>query len=97
MGRERDYQADLIKEIYRRFPGCLVLKNDERYIQGIPDLTILFGARWAVLEVKRSANEPFRPNQEWYLEQLNEMGFASVIYPTIESEVLHAVQRAFES
>lgn len=96
MKRERDYQAGLIDRISMRFPGCFVLKNDEQYIQGIPDLTILYGAVWAVLEVKRSANEPFRPNQEYYLERLNDMGFAAVIYPENEVEVLDAIQRAFE-
>lgn len=97
MGKiENDYQSGLIKRIKERFPGCLVLKNDEQYIQGIPDLTILYGERWAVLEVKRSANEPFRPNQEWYLEYLNQMGFATVIYPEIEAEVFDAVQGALE-
>ena len=96
MKSERDYQAVLIDRISMRFPGCFVLKNDEQYIQGIPDLTILYGAVWAVLEVKRSGNEPFRPNQEYYLERLNEMGFAAVIYPENEAEVLDAIQRAFE-
>lgn len=94
--RENAYQAGLIARISMRFPGCFVLKNDEQYIQGIPDLTILHQGRWAALEVKRSKDEPFRPNQEYYLERLNELGFASVIYPENEAEVLDAIQRAFE-
>lgn len=97
MGKlENDYKAGLKKRIEDRFPGCLVLKNDEQLLPGIPDMTILYGPSWAVLEVKRSADAPFRPNQEYYLDRLNQMGFATVIYPEIEEEVLDAIQRALE-
>lgn len=94
---ENDYKSKLKKRIEERFPGCVVLKNDEQLMQGIPDMTILYGPRWAVLEVKRDKYAPFEPNQEYYLEYLNDMSFASVIFPAIEAEVLDAVQRAFES
>lgn len=93
---ESQYQAKLIKRIKTILPGCLVMKNDTEYIQGIPDLTILYGVRWAALEVKRSKkdfNNP-RPNQEWYVYKLNEMSFASFIYPEIEEEVLYDLQQA---
>lgn len=98
--RENKYQADLIKRIETRFPDSLVLKNDEQLRQGIPDLTVLHNSgRWGVLEVKRSEkerNDP-EPNQEYYVERLNERGFASFIYPEIEEEVLDALQRSFEA
>lgn len=97
MGKlENEYKRGLKKRIEARFPGCLILKNDEQLLPGIPDMTILYGPVWAVLEVKRSAFEPFRPNQEHYLDRLNEMGFAAVIYPENEAEVLGEIQRAFE-
>lgn len=97
--RENKYQADLIKKIEARFPGCLVLKNDENYLQGIPDLTILYRNRWAVLEVKRDEKERAnpQPNQEHYVDRLNSMGFSAFIYPSVEQEVLDAVQRSFET
>ncbi len=97
--RENDYQAGLIKRIEQRFPGCLVMKNDDQYRQGTPDLTILHHERWAVLEVKRSEDEIRRsePNQSYYISKLNVMGFASFIYPENEERVLDAIQRAFES
>lgn len=98
--RENDYQAGLIKRIESRFPGCLILKNDEQYLQGIPDLTVLYGSRYAVLEVKRSwreAESP-EPNQRYYIDLVYGMGsFAAFIYPENEEEVLDEVQRAFES
>lgn len=96
MGKlENKYKSELRERIADRFPGCMILKNDEQLMQGIPDMTILYGPYWAVLEVKRDENAPFEPNQEHYLEYLNNMGFASVIFPAIEEEVLDAVQRAF--
>ena len=49
---ENKFQANLIKKIKNRFPDCIVMKNDSSYIQGIPDLTILNGNKWATLENK---------------------------------------------
>lgn len=98
--KENKYQSDLIKRIKERFPNCFVLKNDEQYYQGIPDLTVLYGSRWAVLEVKRSMQEIFDPgpNQSYYVDLFNDMGgIADFICPENEEEVLDAIQRAFES
>ena len=95
--RENKYQADLIKRIKERFPGCQVLKNDPGHQQGMLDLTILYGEWWAALEVKASANAQHQPNQDYYVHHLGSMGFASFIYPENEEEVLDALQDAFSS
>jgi hypothetical protein len=92
---ERDYQAQLIRKLRRRLPGCIILKNDTDYLQGIPDLTILYGDKWAMLEVKASRDAPNQPNQVWYVCELNDMSFAAFIYPAIEEEVLDALQQTF--
>lgn len=94
--KERNFQAELIKDLEKRFPGCIVLKNDANYIQGIPDLSILYGSKWAMLECKKSAKEPFQDNQEYYIQQANEMSFGRVIYPENKEEVLDDLQRSFE-
>ena len=93
---ERNYQARLIRRLRREFPGCVVLKNDTDYLQGIPDLTILYRSTWAVLEVKASANATAQPNQAFYIEQLNDMSFAAFIYPENEEEVIRELQRTFQ-
>lgn len=93
---ESEYQKKLIDKLQIRFPGCLILKNDAEYRPGIPDLSIFYGARWAMLEVKADAKSKYRPLQEYYLETLNNMGFASVIYPSIEEDVLRALGEAFQ-
>lgn len=89
---EREYQARLKKKLERMFPGCVVLKNDPELLQGVPDLTILHGARWAMLEVKASARSAVRPNQEYYVGLMNEMSFAAFIYPSNEQDVLYALR-----
>jgi hypothetical protein len=97
---ERDYQGGLVKRIEARFPDCVVLKNDEQYRPGIPDLAIFYGPRYAILEVKRSMKEILEPgpNQGYFVDLFNDMGgIADFICPENESEVLDAVQRAFES
>lgn len=93
--RESQYQARLIRVLERRFPGCVILKNDPTYLQGIPDLVIFYGNRWAMLEVKASANAPIQPNQDYYVRLLDEMSFAAFIDPSNEEEVLCGLEQAF--
>jgi hypothetical protein len=78
------------------FPGCVILKNDSSYMQGILDRTILYGDRWAMLEVKRSANASNRPNQQYYVDKLNQMSFAAFISPENEEEILRGLQQTFD-
>ena len=94
--KENEYQSQLIKRIKRRLPNAIVLKNDPTYKQGIPDLTVLCGDKWATLEVKRSKNAPHRPNQDYYVEKMNKMAFSSFISPENEQEVLDAMERSFQ-
>lgn len=94
---ENKFQANLIKELKNMFPGCIVMKNDASYIQGIPDLLILHNDKWASLEAKRSANAKKQPNQEYYVGRMNEMSFSRFICPENKEEVLNELQQAFKS
>lgn len=93
--KENKYQSDLKKRIAELFPGCMILRNDPRDIQGIPDLLILFQDKWAALEVKKSRKAALEVNQDWYLRKMNGMSFAAIISPETEEEVLHGIQEAF--
>ena len=97
MKRENKFQSELIKELKKIFPGCMVLKNDSSYYQGIPDLLVLYRKHWAMLECKRSSSASHRPNQDYYIEKFGEMSFASFISPENKEEVLHELQQAFQS
>jgi hypothetical protein len=94
---ENQYQAKLVKKIKAIFPGCVVMKNDSSYQQGVPDLIILWHKYWASLEVKLSGKSLVQPNQIHFVEKLDEMSFAAFIFPENEEEVLNALQQAFES
>ena len=94
---ERDYQRGLISRIEERLPGCLILKNDPNHNQGIPDLIIIFGSKWAALEVKRSADAAHRPNQDHFIGKLGEWSFASFIYPENEKGTLDELERALKA
>lgn len=96
MKKESEFQADLIKEIKELFPGCIVLKNDPNYIQGIPDLSIFYKNKWATLECKKSLKATKRPNQEYYVNQMNAMSFSRFICPENKEEVLNELQRSFD-
>lgn len=92
---ERDFQPTLIKDLERLFPGCLVMKLDANYIQGIPDLLVLYEAKWAALECKRSSSAARRPNQDYYVRRLDEMSFSRFVCPENKEEILHELQQAF--
>mgnify|MGYP001625425313 CR=1 FL=1 len=94
---ERNFQSDLINELRDRFPGCIIMKNDPNYIQGIPDLIILYGDKWATLELKKHAKAKQRPNQDYYVARMDEMSFSRFIYPENKEEVLYELQQAFRT
>jgi hypothetical protein len=93
---ERAYQAKIIKKLKVMLPGCVLLKNDAAYQQGIPDWTLLFKDRWAALEIKASGNSSRQPNQEYFVDKMNAMSFAAFVCPENEAEVLIALQVALK-
>ena len=94
---ERDFQSKLIKELKDIFVGCLVMKLDSSYIQGIPDLLILYKNKWATLECKKNASASKRPNQEYYVDKMNEMSFSRFICPENKEDVINELRKAFKS
>jgi len=88
MKNENVFQASLIRTIKNLLPGCIVLKLDPNYIQGIPDLLILHGITWAALECKKTEKASHRPNQDYYVKRMNKMSFASFVYPENAQQVL---------
>lgn len=86
--RESEFQSKLKKEIKEKLPGCIVTKLDSGDIQGIPDLLILYNNRWATLENKRTKNAHKQPNQEYYINKMNDMSFSRFIYPENKEEIM---------
>ena len=94
---ENKFQAKLIKRIKDLFPGCIVMKNDSSYIQGIPDLLVLNNSRWASLECKKNANAKKQPNQEYYVDKMDSMSFSRFICPENEDEVLEELNKHIDN
>lgn len=94
---ESKFQSALIKTLKKKLDGCLVLKTDPTHIQGIPDLLILYGKRWAALEVKRSSKASHRPNQDYYINLMNSMSFARFISPETKEIVINELCKALKS
>lgn len=92
---ESGFQDRLISTLKELFPGCMIFKMDQR--QGIPDLLILYGKKWASLECKKSAKAKRQPNQEYYVEKMNGMSFSSFISPESKEEVLNELRKTFQS
>jgi len=97
MSTESQFQSKLIRKLRDKYPGAIILKNDAGYLQGMADLLILNGPKWAALECKANEFAPYRPNQEFYIDLLDQMSFCRAIFPENEWEVLRALQRSFES
>lgn len=92
---ESKFQSTLIKELKKEFPGCMVLKNDSTYIQGVPDLLILYKDKWSALEVKQKSTAKHRPNQDYYVNKMNEMSHSAFIYPENKDQILSDLRKRF--
>lgn len=95
--KESNFQSKLVSEIRSRFPGSFVTKNDARVVQGVPDLLVLNGNKWAMLECKKSATASHQPNQDLFVKRFDEMSFARFISPENKEEVLDEMARLFET
>lgn len=95
MSKESVFQKDLKKELKERFPGCIVTKLNANNIQGIPDLLVLYKDKWATLENKKSEKASKQPNQEYYVNKMNDMSFSRFIYPENKDEVLNELSKLF--
>lgn len=95
MALESKFQKELKAKLRRMFPGCILLKGASDQIQGIPDLIIIWQNKYAFLEVKRSATEVHQPNQDYYVDFLNDWSFAAFIYPENKEKILDELQSAF--
>lgn len=93
---ESKFEKEFIQDLKDLFPGCIILKNNSAWRQGIPDRVIFWGPHYAFFELKRSRTAKNRePNQEYYVDILDQMSFAAFVYPENKETVLNALQSAF--
>lgn len=94
--KEATFQIEVCRELRVTFPGCHILKNDPDLQQGFPDLLILFKEKWAALEVKGSYNASHQPNQDYWVDQLEQMSFGAFIFPENREEIFNELRRHFK-
>ena len=92
---ESGFQDRLVRTIKDRFPGSMVFKMDQK--QGVPDLLILYKTKWASLECKQSKNAKHQPNQDYYVNEMNDMSFSRFIFPENKDEVLNDLEQTFSN
>lgn len=93
--KESAFQLKLIKEIESIIPGSIVLKGNSAFIQGFPDLVVLLpNGKWCCLECKKSEDAQHQPNQDYYIDFLNDGGYASFIFPNNKEDILNDIQRS---
>ena len=90
---ESGIQDDIVDELQVLFPGCIVSKIE--FFQGCPDLLILYRDKWATLETKRGAESAHQPNQDYYVDLMNEMSFSRFINKNNKEKVFRDLQKAF--
>lgn len=90
---ESGFQDGLMDDLQALFPGCMTFKMDQ--IQGLPDVLVLYRDKWASLECKRGTQSVHQPNQDYYVDLMNEMSFSRFIDKNNKEEVLRELQEAF--
>jgi hypothetical protein len=94
---ESTFKYEVRKKIEKMFPGIICTRTDPTQIQGFPDMLLLYGDKWAALEFKKDINSTLRPNQQYYIDMLNELSYASIIHPQNMDEVLNDIQKKFST
>ena len=90
---ESGIQDDIVDELHALFPGSIISKIE--FFQGCPDLIILYRDKWATLETKRGTESEHQPNQDYYVDLMNEMSFSRFINKENKEEVFRELQEAF--
>ena len=90
---ESGIQDGIVDELKALFPGCIIGKIE--LFQGCPDLLILYRDKWATLETKRGTESVHQPNQDLYVDLMNDMSFSRFINKENKEEVFRDLQKAF--
>lgn len=94
--RESKFKSDFKDEVKKRFPNVKQYEP-KTHRRKSPDLILLGPGAWATLEFKKEENADQQPNQDLETEELDLMGYARIVDPTMKEEVLNDLERLFTS
>ena len=92
---EKELEKEFMEDLNERMPGGFWLKGNSAMRQGVPDRMFLHSGHFAALEFKRDEKAEHQPSQDYYVDLLNEIGFARIVTPDNYHEVLDEIQSAF--
>lgn len=90
---ESKFQKEFTDALEEKFPGCLIIKGNSSYRQGLPDWLMLHQDNWAAFEIKRNKNAKRSDSQSYYVNKMNDMSYASFVDPENYREVISEVQQ----
>lgn len=99
--KESEFQRRFKRRLKEEFPGCFVMKQDPKQIQGIPDLVVFYKDKYAMFEMKVGAKAHRQPNQTNYIDGypgfpgFKEWTYASFVSPENEEEVIAGLKGWF--
>ncbi len=97
MKLESAFKKDFVNRIEEIHPEAIIINVDPTNFRSFPDTIVLLGDRWAAFEIKRYARASKRPNQNFYIDLLENISFARFVYPENMEEVLDELEDAFGS
>lgn len=94
---ESQFRKEFLERLKARlYPVQIDVISTKPHNRSIPDDFIIGPRFWAALEYKKSANAPHRPNQDYHIERLNEIGYAAFVYPENGEEIIDDLERLFK-
>ena len=93
---EGKYKKRLKSVLRQLYPGCGIIDVDP-YVNdnSMPDMIVVYGPAWVMLETKKEVNAEQQPNQGYYIRHFDKMSYASFASPENHKEVLRDVEIIF--
>lgn len=93
MTLEKDFQSKFLAKLRKLGCKCYKQQMNATTRAGTPDVIVLLGPVWIMLEFKKAKNSPKRPGQQKNIDWANEVSFGWFVYPENADEVYEQIKR----
>lgn len=93
MTLEKDFQAKFLTKLRKLGCKCYKQQMNATTRAGTPDVIVLLGPVWIMLEFKKAKNSPKRPGQQRNIDWANEVSFGWFVDPSCADEVYEQIKR----